>query len=296
MTHRNLVIAVVVATLASVVCAAPPQPPAATKPAAKTWDQAMEEVQQKVEFPGIPLEQVMAFVHDVISLNVSVDWPALETAGVNKETRVNLHLENVPLRTILDSILAQVGGVNPLEYAVKDDVLVISTQQKLVVPRVYNVSDLIDAGAPDQVNSLIDLISVSVARGTWGDGKGAVGQIRFLNGVLIVTTTPRIQLQVQKLMDDLRKERPKVNASPAAQVQQAEMRVKVVGSMKNTCFDPQAFGIIALGGLQNEVPQKARYLLARAAQRHPPDAERPVPGDESSRKSAEPAQADADRE
>jgi len=72
--------------------------------------------------------------------------------------------------------------VNPLEYAVKDDVLVISTQQKLVVPRVYNVSDLIDAGAPDQVNSLIDLISVSVARGTWGDGKGAVGQIRFLNG------------------------------------------------------------------------------------------------------------------
>lgn len=255
MMRRNLLIAAVVATLATLACAAPPQPQAATKPAAKTWDQALEQVQPKMEFPGIPLEQVIEFIRDAGNPNIVVDWPALETAGLNKETPVNLsHLQNVPLRTILDSILAQVGGVNPLEYVVKDDVLIISTREKLVVTRIYNVTDLIDAGDPEQVCSLMDIIRANIEKGTWGDGQ--FGQIRSLNGVLIVTTTPLIQLQVQKLLEALGKEHPKVTPSPAAQVKQAEMRVKVVGSMKDTCFDSQAFGIIALGGLQNEVPQK----------------------------------------
>jgi len=99
-----------------------------------------------------------------------------------------------------------------------------------------------------------------------------------------------------------------VNASPAAQVQQAEMRVKVVGSMKNTCFDPQAFGIIALGGLQNEVPQKAEVFARQLEEMLPGtysqglrNAIRLTLKDlylemKAPEKSAEPAQADADRE
>ena len=253
MMRRNLLIAAVVVTLATLACAAPPQPQAATKPAAKTWDQALEEMKTDIQFTGAPFEQAMDYVRDAAHLNMIVDWAALETAGVNKETQVIVSLQNLPLGTILDSILMQVGGANPPDYVVKDDVLIISTAEKLAKPpfaitKVYDITDLVDVGDPEQVRALVQLIT--------GNTTLSSNEVRPLNGLLTVTTTYRTQLQLQRLLEAMRKEHPKAVPSPAAQVKQAEMRVKVVGSMKDTCFDPQAFGIVALGGLQNEVPQK----------------------------------------
>jgi len=54
MTHRNLVIAVVVATLASVVCAAPSPATGSHEARGENMGSGDGGVQQKVEFPGIP--------------------------------------------------------------------------------------------------------------------------------------------------------------------------------------------------------------------------------------------------
>ncbi len=105
---------------------------------------------RKFEFGGVPLEQVIEFMRELMPSNIHVKWAALEQAGINRDTPVNVKLYDVPAAKALQVILEDVGGVNPLEYVVEDGVIVISTHDDLsrrTVVRVYDVRDLL-AGQP----------------------------------------------------------------------------------------------------------------------------------------------------
>lgn len=261
---RNISMLAVLTMGFLLACNAWGAPPEATsKPATKSWDEALNDRIPKVEYNGNELGDVVQYFRDISGRNMVVNWNALASVGLDKSKPVTIQLKDVPLAVALKAALNSVEGPNPLDYAVIDDILTISTAEDLnakTITQVYDVSDLIDCSDPEQVKSLIALVRQNVDWNSWVENAGTIGTVTHLRGTLTVTQTYRAQVALQKLLEDLRKAGTKASYAPAAQARQAEIRVKLVGNMKDTCFDPRAMGIVAVGGLRSEVPEKPEEL------------------------------------
>ena len=118
-----------------------------------------------------------------------VDKAALDAAGVSYDTKINVALPDVSLRTVLRRVLGQVG----LTYVVKDEAIQIITPQQakeMIVTRVYPVRDLITPGwfdmlfGPEELIAernaavLIDLIKHTMEPSSW-DTNGGPGTITY---------------------------------------------------------------------------------------------------------------------
>ena len=127
----------------------------AASPADRAARTKLRQVHRKIEFSGVPFEQVVEFIRDASSASIHVRWAALEAVGVNKDTPVNVKLADVTMQKALRTVLDDVGGINPLGYVVDDGVIVVTTAEDLdrrMVTRVYDVRDLTapPRSAPDE--------------------------------------------------------------------------------------------------------------------------------------------------
>lgn len=102
-----------------------------------------------VEFADTALAEAVRWVGEMAGVNVDVDWRSLELAGINRETPINLKLnENISLETVLKRVLSQLGEdeYDRPAYAVADGILTISTREQLqrnTVTHVYDLHDLL---------------------------------------------------------------------------------------------------------------------------------------------------------
>ncbi len=120
------------------------------------------ETQRKLEFTGVPFEQVVEFMRDISGVSIHVKWTALEQAGVNRDTPVNVKLTDVTIEKALRTILDDVGGITPLDYVIDEGVITISTRDDLsrqTVTRVYDIRDLI-IRVPNFEGPRIDLANI----------------------------------------------------------------------------------------------------------------------------------------
>ena len=67
---------------------------------------SLENKRIPASFSSAPLEDVLEFIAAVGNLNVDVDWDALSNIGINRDTEVTLNLRPVPMRVVLDRVLA----------------------------------------------------------------------------------------------------------------------------------------------------------------------------------------------
>ena len=58
-------------------------------------------------FENNELANVIDFLRRSTDLNIFVNWPALETAGISKDLLITLQLRNVPAEQALTLVLAQ---------------------------------------------------------------------------------------------------------------------------------------------------------------------------------------------
>ena len=96
----------------------------------------------KVEFIDTPLREVMQFISEQHGINIQFDEPALKEAGVGSETTVTQNLKGISLRSIFRLLLHPLK----LTYVIKDEVLLITTQEvanTMLVTKVYPVADLV---------------------------------------------------------------------------------------------------------------------------------------------------------
>lgn len=128
----------------------------------------------KLEFNGISFSDVVQFLRDVSSTNIYVKWPALQTAGIDKNTAVNIMLTNVSFEKALKTVLEDVGGATGnLDYIIDEGVIKISTREDLdkeTVTKVYDIRDLI-VRRPNFVGPSIDLTTF----GNNGSNNGSSG-------------------------------------------------------------------------------------------------------------------------
>lgn len=117
----------------------------AVSPVQKWLNQNIESVSWDEEL----FEEVINWTRELPGeMNIMVDWYALESLGVDREAPISLELRNLPLHKILNFVLEQAGGDEPLAYHGTDNILTITTEDEMAQPenfviRVYNVIDLI---------------------------------------------------------------------------------------------------------------------------------------------------------
>ena len=81
----------------------------------------------EVKFQGVTLKDSIDYLRDVTGANIHVNWKAIEATGVNGDTQVNIRLRDVPLRKVLNVLLAEAGGAGLLTYYSDEGVIEITT-------------------------------------------------------------------------------------------------------------------------------------------------------------------------
>jgi general secretion pathway protein D len=143
----------------------------------------LQRKQPQLEFDGIGFEKVVRFLREVSGVSIHVNWAALEIAGIQRTSEVNVNLTSVTLEKALEVILsdlsASTGGLASLDYIIDDGVVTISTKQKLSEPEwrsteVYDIRDMImpirDFDSPDLNLGQIDDVDDGGGTGTGGGG------------------------------------------------------------------------------------------------------------------------------
>ncbi|MFO1006236.1 MAG: hypothetical protein U0929_09765 [Planctomycetaceae bacterium] len=126
---------------------------------------ALDQV-TSLEFPDNTLREVVDFISTLHNIPIRLDEKALEDEGVNAETRINLVVSGITLRSALNLLLEKVGDVE-LTYIVDDEVMKITTLEKAQSKpqtRVYPVGDLV-----------IPIIAIQSSTGGGGVGGGGGG-------------------------------------------------------------------------------------------------------------------------
>jgi type II secretory pathway component GspD/PulD (secretin)/tetratricopeptide (TPR) repeat protein len=101
-----------------------------------------------VNFEANQLKNVLEFIQNVTGVNMVVNWPVLEAAGVEQDRPISLHLSNVPAEQVLRLVLRQAAAdeFSQPEYAIIEGIVNISTQRDLTRTtdiRVYDIRDLL---------------------------------------------------------------------------------------------------------------------------------------------------------
>ena len=165
---RSLVVATLVACLGSLA------PADSTRPAdGPSMATAVRMRVPAVEFKSVPVADVFDFMRDVAGLNLYVNWPALEAAGVDRSTPISIRLRNIQLARVLDITLGQLSaGRSPIAWYVSDNIIHITTREladRDLITLIYPVGDLI-VKVPDFEGPTFQLGGGNGGSGTGGGG------------------------------------------------------------------------------------------------------------------------------
>ena len=88
------------------------------------------EMETALEFPDSTLREVMDYISQNHHIPVHLDQQALTDAGLDEETRVNLVISGITLRSSLSLMLENVNGTQ-LDYYVENGMLFVTTEDKV---------------------------------------------------------------------------------------------------------------------------------------------------------------------
>ena len=117
-----------------------------TVPALGGTRQELNTTLPEVRFAGVGLTDAIDFMRDVTGANITVNWKALEEAGVTKDTPINVRLRTVSLKKAIEMVLAEAGGGDKLTYDLDQNVIEITTRELAdgrMFTRVFPIQDLI---------------------------------------------------------------------------------------------------------------------------------------------------------
>lgn len=141
----------VVLLFGSTVCGQDADPP---RTAIVDQDEALMRMLQETlidaEYDRIDFERVIDDLRERFNLNIHVSWAQLEKIGVRRDERIEVKLKQIPLATLLDIVLREVGDAEfSLNFIVSNGILRITSSELTREPtllRMYDVTDLIESG------------------------------------------------------------------------------------------------------------------------------------------------------
>ncbi|MCA8990351.1 MAG: hypothetical protein KDA88_00135 [Planctomycetaceae bacterium] len=173
--------------------------PGAESPSVIKINEALEQV-TSLEFPGNPLEDVVRYIGSIHEIPIVVDESALLAEGIGPDTEVKIALRGVTLRSALELMFEDVGGIR-LDYVIQHEVLKITTAiraDEILETRVYDIRAL-DLNDPE---ILVETLTTTTS-GHWlnaGDGEGAIS---YTKGLFIIRQTQRVHREIENLLNDM---------------------------------------------------------------------------------------------
>jgi hypothetical protein len=188
-------------------------------------NEALDKEIAKIELDGVPLEEAVKILRQEARVDIFVNWKALESADVKRDTRVAVKLAKVPARKALDTILSQVdSGKGALHFVVQDNMVVVSTMDDLSSEKyqaviVYDLRSLFvdmefdSPQAMEIASNIIDSMQIVVAQNTWRNQGGTIGSARMLSGQLIVNQTLENQDKIEEFLKEMTAGTPRTTRS-----------------------------------------------------------------------------------
>ena len=129
-----------------------------------------------IEFVETPLQDLIDYLKDFHHIEIQLDKKGLESVNVGPDAQITKNLKGISLRSALNLLLGELG----LDYAVQNEVLWITSPKHIdahPTTRLYYVADLVARldkhNQPyDDYDTLVGLITSTVAPGTWGSPHG----------------------------------------------------------------------------------------------------------------------------
>jgi hypothetical protein len=187
--------------------------------------QKLEKILEKVEVQRGRLDRLLTFIATSTGANLTVDWRAMEAAGIESGVAVTMNLQHVSAKAVLKEALTQAGGGNVrISYRIADNIIHISTVDALyhdVITRVYDVRDLIDdtlknwktqrkkGNYQEASDALIRLIQETIDPTIWRDAGGSAGGMREIAGKLVVTLPVEKHQELVELLIGLQRTQKK---------------------------------------------------------------------------------------
>ncbi len=199
---------------------------AAIPPAEGSTRRMLQTTISNVDFQGIELEDVLAFIRDISGANILPNWEVLAGRSITRETRVTVErMRNVSAKQLLQMVLDSAGGTQvELDYAIRDGNVHISTADAMrgrAIQRVYDVRGLVPETVqmPDdvrpiltaedrrvaarQLGQVISMVKEITPLDSWVD-QGGPGSLRVFPGYLMVNHTQEMHDRIGDLLTMLR--------------------------------------------------------------------------------------------
>lgn len=169
-----------------------------------------------------PLREVLWDISNRHKVRIQLDARSLADASVLPDAPVSLSAPEISLRSALNRLLEPLE----LDWVIRDEMVVVSTQEKcgqMLQARVYEVADVSYRVQPNgdleiDAESLVRTIRGNVSPTTWDDvgGPGSISVVpRGKVDVLVVTQTRAVHEQIAALLDTLRQTRNTTDLAPA---------------------------------------------------------------------------------
>lgn len=168
-----------------------------------------KKVIRRVDFSDVSLKDAIDFLRDVSDANIHVNWRALKTIGITRDTKVSLKARDVSVARALTLITDQLSvgqdKYSSVYWVVDEGVVEISTGEALnhsTRVEVYDITDLLLV-VPNFIAPSIDLSRTTVGNNAnnnasiWGNN---TGNNNTSNGDI---EGPGIAEQRQKMRDEL---------------------------------------------------------------------------------------------
>ena len=168
-----------------------------------------KKVIKRLDFSDISLKDAIDFLRDVSGANIHVNWRALKTIGITRDTKVNLKARDISVARALTLITDQLSvgqdKYSSVYWVVDEGVVEISTGEALnhsTRVEVYDITDLLLV-VPNFIAPSIDLSRTTVGNNAnnntsiWGNN---TGNNNTSNGDI---EGPGIAEQRQKMRDEL---------------------------------------------------------------------------------------------
>lgn len=100
----------------------------------------------EVRWDGVPLHEAVDQLRDISGGNFHVNWKALESVNITRDTPITMRVRSVTVRKTLGLMLSQLTGGDQVSFYNEEGVIEITTKQladEKLVTRVYNIDDLL---------------------------------------------------------------------------------------------------------------------------------------------------------
>jgi hypothetical protein len=100
----------------------------------------------ETKLSNVRLEDAIASLQDLSGANIHVNWRALETVNITRETPITLRMQSLPLRKLLKYVLTEADGQGLATFYVEDGVIEVTTRDladQRLITKVYPVEDLL---------------------------------------------------------------------------------------------------------------------------------------------------------